>query len=63
MNKEKDLKFIKDFSKITIKNASKVAGIRSTSNLWTGQSKKSKVNQVKKFLIRSVLELLLKEYE
>ncbi len=47
MEKEKDLKYIKDFSKITVAGICKDLKI-DKSNLWAGKSTATNVNKVKK---------------
>lgn len=56
VNKEKDLKFIKDFSKIKISTICKELGINK-SNVWAGNASEEAIRQVRKELIRRINEL------
>ena len=47
MDKEKDLKYIKEFSKITVAEICKDLKI-DKSNLWAGKSNATNINKVKK---------------
>jgi len=56
VNKERDLKFIKDFSKIKIATICKDLGINK-SNVWAGNASEEAIRQVRKELIRRIKEL------
>lgn len=59
----KDLDYIKKFSKITIARACAIAGVKK-NNLWSGKASKQKIEKVKRILESNVAELyLLKEDE
>lgn len=53
-----DLEYIKNFSKITITKACKLANVRK-NNLYAGKVKESKVKKVRKILESNVAELYL----
>lgn len=58
----KDLKFIKDFSKITIKKACKETGV-NISNMWTGKTKDAKIRLVRDYITCMVFKLLIEYLE
>ena len=56
VNKEIDLKFIKEFSKITIASICKELGVNK-SNLWRGNASEEAVKKVREELERRIEEL------
>lgn len=56
MEKEQDLKFIKQFSKIKIADICKKLKIDS-ANLWSGRTSKENVSKVKNELIKEINKL------
>lgn len=56
VNKERDLKYIKEFSKITIATICKELGI-DKSNLWRGNASEEAVKKVRQELERRINEL------
>lgn len=55
--KEKTLKFIKDFNKINVANICKTKGIRQ-ENIYKACTSLENMNEVKKEIKRQVIELL-----
>lgn len=56
MKENKDLKFIKRISKITVSSACKKVGVNS-SNLWAGKTAPDKIKKVKKQIIKDIMEV------
>ncbi len=56
VNKERDLKFIKDFSKIKITTICKELGINK-SNVWAGNASEEAIKKVREELERRINEL------
>ncbi len=55
--KQKDLEFIKRFSKIEIKEICEYLGTH-TQNIWTGKASEATINKVKEELKRRLEELI-----
>lgn len=58
----KDVEFIKKFSKITISSVVKESGLASASNIWSEKVNPKTAEKVKKTIIKKVLKLI-SEYE
>lgn len=57
---EDDLKFIKEFSKITIKDCCKSLGL-SSSNFWSNRLSEDKVHLIRKLIESKVSALYINE--
>lgn len=61
MNKDsEDLAYIKKFTKITVTEACKLAGV-DQSNLWSGKTSKKNIKKVKRIIESCVAKLYLVE--
>ena len=56
MKENKDLKFIKRLSKVTVSSACKKVGV-NPSNLWAGRTTPDKIKKVKKQMIKDMMEV------
>lgn len=59
---DKDLTYIKKYSKITIKNVCDECGVKP-NNLWSGKLPKSKINMIRKCIEAKMAALYIEEFD